>query len=118
MICYDVEFPENVRQAALAGAHVVIVPTALGRSWPIVANQVIPTRAFENGVYVVYANHAGTEGQTEYLGESCVAGPDGQFVARADSSACILVAEIDSKAIVAARAKIPYLLDSNDLSTF
>ena len=48
---------------ALTGAHCILVPTALGAEWDVVATRVIPARAFENGAYVAYANHAGREGK-------------------------------------------------------
>jgi len=62
LICYDVEFPEAVRAVAATGAEVVIVPTALSEDWPFVARKMVPTRAFENGMFLLYANHAGREG--------------------------------------------------------
>ncbi len=34
LICYDVEFPENVRRLAQAGAQAVLVPTALAGQRP------------------------------------------------------------------------------------
>ena len=37
LICYDVEFPENVRALALAGADLVLVPTALMAPYDFVA---------------------------------------------------------------------------------
>lgn len=48
LICYDVEFPENVRRLALAGAEAVLVPTALPAGWSgtFIADHMIQTRAF------------------------------------------------------------------------
>ena len=66
----------------LAGAHLVVAPTAMGEAWPHVAHKVIPTRAFENGVGLVYANHAGEEAGLNYLGASCIVRPDGHDLAR------------------------------------
>ena len=83
LICYEVEFPEAVRAAAVAGAEIVIVPTALGNAWGVVARQVVPTRAFENGVFLMYANYAGEERETTYLGESVIVSPMGVDLARA-----------------------------------
>ncbi len=67
LICYEVEFPEAVRAAAEAGAQAIAVPTALGDAWWSVAHRMIPTRAFENGVWLLYSNHTGHEGGTRYL---------------------------------------------------
>ena len=117
LICYDAEFPEAVRATAEAGAQVVIVPTALGDQWSVVANRVIPTRAFENGVYLLYANHAGAEGDVTYLGQSCIIGPDGQDVARAGSAEEFISALLDPARVTAAQDRLPYLRDVRFLRT-
>jgi predicted amidohydrolase len=88
LVCYDVEFPEAVRACALGGAELVVVPTALRDRWGFVANTMIPTRAFENGVFLLYANYAGSEGDWNYLGASCAIGPDGSEIARAGEGCC------------------------------
>lgn len=111
LICYDAEMPEIVRAAALAGASLVAVPTALVERHPFVARYMIPTRAFENGLYVAYANHAGQEDGTRYLGESCVVAPDGAVPARAGAGEELLLATVDPAAIAAARKDLPYLDD-------
>ena len=85
LICYDVEFPEAMRACALGGAQLVVAPTALKKEWTFVARTVIPTRAFENGLFLAYANYCGSEGEFEYLGESCFAGPGGKVVAAGDT---------------------------------
>lgn len=109
LVCYDAEYPEAVRAMAQAGAQVVIVPTALVDSWPVVARKVMPARAFENGVWLLYANHAGIEGAASYLGESCIVAPDGQDAARAGSEECLIVAELDVERVLACQARLPYL---------
>jgi 5-aminopentanamidase len=109
LICYEVEFPEAVRAAAVAGAEVVIVPTALGSAWGVVARQVVPTRAFENGVFLMYANYAGEEGDTTYLGESVIVSPMGVDLARAGSDETLIAAELDFGEIGPARKRLPYL---------
>jgi predicted amidohydrolase len=111
LVCYDIEFPEPVRACALGGAEIVVAPTALKAEWSFVAHRMIPTRAFENGVFVVYANYAGKEGDWHYLGESCAIGPDGSELARAGRGEEVLRAELDAALIPAARARLPYLRD-------
>jgi predicted amidohydrolase len=44
LICYDVEFPENVRAHALAGTDLLLVPTALMHPFPFVAESLVPVR--------------------------------------------------------------------------
>lgn len=114
-ICYEIEFPETARAAALAGADLLIAPTALVEAWPVVAEHVVPTRAFENGVWVAYANHAGRELHYTYLGGSRIVAPDGREVAVAGPGEELLVAEIDPGAVAAARARLPYLRDCTSL---
>lgn len=111
LICYDAEFPEPARQAALAGAQVLVVPTALRDMWGVVAHKMMPTRAFENGVYLVYANHAGKEGDHAYLGASCISSPTGEDVARAGAGEQVIAAAIDPARVIAAQARLPYLRD-------
>lgn len=111
LICYDLEFPEAVRANAEAGAQAILAPTALAAQWTVVANQVVPARAFENGVYVLYANHAGAERDITYLGASCIVGPDGRDQARAGDGDEVIAAEIDPQAVSAAQKRLPYCRD-------
>jgi len=109
LICYDVEFPEYARQAAMAGADMIVAPTALRSMWGVVADKVLPTRAFENGVFVLYANHAGAEGNCEYLGRSVILAPDGTELNRAGGGDELITAVLDRSAVPAAQATLPYL---------
>jgi len=116
LICYDAEFPEAARALAQAGAQLVIVPTALTHEWGIVAERVMPTRAFENGIWLIYANHAGVENGARYLGASCIISPDGTDAARAGADEQLISAEIDSAQVLAAQNRLPYLKDVADLN--
>lgn len=111
LICYDVEFPETVRSLAQQGAQLVIVPTALNENWSVVAEKVIPSRAFENGIYLAYANHSGSENGVNYLGKSCIIHPNGQDIVRAGSDEQIISAVIDIKQVSDAQNRLPYLKD-------
>ena len=109
LVCYDAEFPEAVRALAQVGAQIVIAPTALVDSWPVVARKVMPTRAFENGVWFVYANHAGIEGPASYLGASCIVAPNGEDAARAEAEETLITAKIDMEQVTHCRKRLPYL---------
>ena len=109
LVCYDVEYPEAVRAAAEAGAQIIIVPTALAEQWGVVAHKLIPTRAFENGVWVMYANHAGVENGIRYLGNSCIVAPDGNDAVRAGSAQQLIITEISLEAVTRAQNRLPYL---------
>lgn len=111
VICYDAEFPETVRAACTAGAEIVIIPTALGAQWDQVAHRVVPARAFENGCYALYANHAGSEGDITYAGASCIVEPDGRDVARADDQPQLITATLEASRVAAARQRLPYFAD-------
>lgn len=111
LICYDVEFPELVRAGAQAGATVFAVPTALVTRWPVVAEKMIPTRALENGAYIAYANYAGREDVFEYLGSSCIVGPDGEDLVRAGSGEELVIGTVEPERVQAARRTLPYLED-------
>lgn len=111
LVCYDVEFPENTRQAALQGADLVVVPTALAAQWDVVAEKLVPARAFENGVFLCYANYCGQENGVRYFGGSCVIGPDGRELARAGSDPEIVGAWLEKSAVKAAQDRLPYLVD-------
>lgn len=115
LICYDVEFPEAVRACALAGADLVVAPTALRAEWSFVARHVIPARAFENGVFLAYANYCGEENGFVYLGESCIIGPDGREIARAGADETLLTAVLQRNDVARARGRLPYLEDRGDL---
>lgn len=113
LICYDVEFPENVRRAAMAGADLVAVATAL----PIcpqagfISGPMIQVRAFENHVFVAYANLAGDDGRFTYCGLSHLASPDGATQARATDAPTLLFADIRPGDFDASRETNPYLPD-------
>lgn len=117
IVCYEVEFPEIVRACAVEGADLVVVPTALTTEWGVVARKVVPARAFENGVYIAYANHGGRDGDFEYLGESCIVGPDGNDLARAGSEEALIEAVLDHAALPRLRSRLPYLADSEGLAS-
>lgn len=117
LICYDIEFPEAVRQSALAGCALVAAPTALIDKWWFVSRCLVPTRAFENGIFVAYANYAGLEGGARYLEESRIVGADGIDMALAGSGELIITASLEPEAIPMARTRLHYLVDCNGLPT-
>ena len=109
MICYDVEFPENVRAHALAGTDLLVVPTAQMHPFQFVAESMIPVRAFENQMYVAYVNRVGREGEFDFVGLSALAGPDGG--ARAGRGEELVFADADPAFLAASREANPYLKD-------
>ncbi|ANW21141.1 carbon-nitrogen hydrolase family protein [Streptomyces clavuligerus] len=111
LICYDVEFPENVRAHALAGTDLLLVPTAQMHPFQFVAESLVPVRAFESQLYIAYVNRVGAEGEFEFVGLSTLAGPDGLSRARAGRTEDLVTAEVDPVFLAASRTGNPYLRD-------
>ena len=116
IICYEVEFPESLRQAAKGGAHLVLVPTALGANWGVVAEKVVPTRAFENGVWIAYADYTGESGELAFYGGSRIVAPDGQDAAVAGpGQEGVVTTDVDVARVAEAQARLPYLKNCLEL---
>lgn len=113
LICYDVEFPEPVRAAALAGADVVLVPTAQMEPYARIAEQLIWTRAWESQVYLAYVNRSGEEGELRYVGRSSIVSPTGEVLSALgpDTPTGLLLATVDTDVVARSRALNPYLDD-------
>ncbi len=111
LICYDLEFPENTRRLALAGAELILVPTANMVPFDFVADVTVRARAFENQCFVAYANYCGHEGDIHYCGQSSIAAPDGQRIAQAGLDETLIVGTLERQAILDARAANHYLQD-------
>lgn len=107
LICYDVEFPESVRALALQGADAVLVPTANMREFDEVQRLLVPVRAYENRVHVVYANACGREGATRYGGLSTVAGPLGEVLVRAGRGPALVSTVLRAQALRQSRRESP-----------
>lgn len=115
LICYDAEFPETVRAAALAGADLIAVPTAQMQPYEFVAEHLLRVRAWENQVYVAYINHDGEEGSLRYVGRSSIISPSAEVLAAARTGpghgSQLLYATVDPRAVRDARQANPYLTD-------
>ena len=109
IICFDVEYPEMTRAAALAGADVILVPTALTAGFDDVPQVLVRARALENGVGLAYANHVGVEDGLTFGGGSVIVGPDGGLLAQGGDGAELLIADITRDDVAAARDAVPYL---------
>ena len=110
LICFDVEFPERVRELARLGVELVVVPTALMKPYDNIARHLIVARALENQVFVAYANRIGREGALEFLGQSIIVGPDGDTLVQfGEAEESLLDADIDISKIAEARQEFSYL---------
>ena len=95
MICYDIDFPELARSQALAGADAIISISATTVPYHVVPRHLIPARAYENQLFFIFVNRAGAENGLHYVGESCIAAPDGSTVARCGAGEELLLGTID-----------------------
>jgi len=120
LICYDVEFPENTRRLAMAGADLIAVPTALptggmgetNGTGSFVVQHLVPTRACENVNFVAYVNNADADERFEFQGESVICAPNGDVLAKAPMAGDkLLFADINPAAYDAIRAYLPYRED-------
>lgn len=115
LICYDLEFPENMRRLALAGADLVLVPTANMPDYDFVATTMVSVRAYENQLFVAYANYVGAEREVQYGGLSGIAAPDGQMLAQAGRESALLSATLDANQLFVTRARNTHLADARAL---
>lgn len=111
-VCYDLRFPQLFRAEALAGAQVLTVPAAFTRQtgeahW----HTLLRARAIENGAFIIASAQGGVhEDGRETYGHSLIIDPWGRVIAEVDGNEPgIIVAEIDTAQVAAARAKIPNL---------
>lgn len=111
LICYDIEFPEPARRLALAGADILLIPTAQMQPYEQVARHVLPARAYENQLYTAYANHSGDDDGLSYVGLSSICGPDGTMLACAGRGEEMLFADCSREQLQAVRAADPFFTD-------
>lgn len=128
LVCWDQWYPEAARLMAMAGAEMLIYPTAIG--WESTDSEDEKQRqldawitiqrghAVANGIPVISVNRSGHEpdpsGQTngiQFWGNSFVCGPQGEFLYRADENEIIQVVEIDKKRTENVRRWWPFFRD-------
>ncbi len=95
VICYELEFPEIVREAAKNKINVIIAPTGQSDKWPAAARHISRSRAFEYGIFVIYANCCGTNNDIYFMGESKIINPKGLDIIAAKNKEELIIGEID-----------------------
>jgi len=93
VICYDIWFPEIIRQLTWMGAEVIIAPTLTNTIDRDVELAISRANAVTNQVYFFGINSAGRLG----YGKSIVVGPDGTVIHQASASRDIITVEVDFK---------------------
>ncbi len=129
LVCWDQWYPEAARLMALAGADMLIYPTAIG--WESSDTDAEKARQLEawvtvqrghavaNGLPVITVNRVGHEpdpsGATngiQFWGNSFVAGPQGEFIFRAPSDEEVAtIIDVDLKRSEQVRRWWPFLRD-------
>ena len=101
--CWDQWFPELARAYSLAGAEVLIYPTAIGSEpdhpdfdteplW----ERVIVANGIANGVFMVAINRIGSEPPLTFYGSSFISDPYGRILVQAPrDEPAVLVADLD-----------------------
>lgn len=101
--CWDEWFPEVARSYSLAGAEVVVYPTAIG-SEPVFPafdtqplwQQVIVANGISSGLFMVVPNRTGDEGALSFYGSSFISDPYGRVLVQAPrDEEAVLVADLD-----------------------
>lgn len=76
-ICWDLGFPEFVREAALGGAELVLAPAGWRDPFGAQYGLACASRALDNGVYLASANQSGVYPGARFGARGGVYGPDG-----------------------------------------
>ena len=122
LVCWDQWYPEAARLMALAGAQLLIYPTAIGydpndtreeqerqrMAWQTIQRG----HAVANGLPVVTVNRVGDEDGVPFWGTSFVAGPQGELLYEAPvDQEAIAVVEVDMQRSEQVRRWWPFLRD-------
>ena len=91
IICYDIWFPEIIRQLAWMGAEAIIVPTLTNTIDRDVELAISRANAATNQLYFFSLNSGGRLG----YGKSTVIGPDGTIIHQASAGRDIITIEMD-----------------------
>jgi predicted amidohydrolase len=110
-VCYDLRFPELYRELAVAGARILLVPSAFTLAttrdhWEVL----LRARAIENQCFVVAANQIGRDGAGNRTGgRSMIIDPWGLVLAAAPDEQTQISATLDLEGLERIRARIPSL---------
>lgn len=122
LICWDQWYPEAARLTAMQGAEILFYPTAigwlksekaeLGKAQHCAWETVQRGHAVANGCYVAAVNRVGIEEESEFWGQSFVANPYGEIVAKGSASdEEVIIVPCDLKALEDFRRIWPFFRD-------
>ncbi len=124
-ICYDVRFPEVARALALAGAEVLLVPSAfVQRTGEAHWHTLLRARAIENHAFVVASAtvHSPDDPSADAFatyGHALAVGPWGEVLADLGEAAeAVQVVRVDPGEVARARATLPVLAGRRDPAVY
>jgi predicted amidohydrolase len=88
-ICWDLSFPEVVREAATKGAGLILAPAGWRSPYAAQYGLTCASRALDNGVYLASANQIGDYPEANFDAPGGVYGPDGRCVSESFGNASI-----------------------------
>lgn len=95
LVCFDLRFPELVRQQTGMGAKILVVSA----QWPLARVEqwrtLLRARAIENQLYVVACNRCGATDGLDFGGHSMVVAPDGQILLEALAEESCQLVEVE-----------------------
>ena len=128
LVCWDQWYPEAARLMTLAGADMLLYPTAIGfdprdddaeqarqkEAWELIQR----AHAVANGIPVMAVNRCGHEPDPSratpgiaFWGGSFACGPQGEWLTRAGDAPCVLTARIAPQRMEQTRQIWPFLRD-------
>ncbi len=113
LLCWDNFFPEGMRALALAGAELVLCPTAntVPASHPKWERAIVGG-AVCNGYYAFRVNRTGKEGDLRFYGRSFCVDPNGDPVVEpAGEEESMVIADVDLERVRWVRRQWPFLRD-------
>lgn len=105
LICFEHAFPEVATELALAGAQVLVIPSAVADGHEHLLTLRTRVRAQDNQVYAIGCNLA-SEG---FFGGSLIAGPQGQILAQAGAGPAAIRSTLELDEIARERGREPAL---------
>ena len=112
IICYDIFFPELCKLYSMQGANIIICISASPSTTKKYFETLIPARAIENTVFMVFVNLVGTQEDLIFWGGAQVYDPLANLLVKAPYfKESITTCEIDLKNIKNTRANRPVLRD-------
>lgn len=112
IICYDLFFPELCKAYSLQGADIIICLSASPSTTRTYFETLLPARAIENTVFMIYVNLVGTQEDLTFWGGSQLYSPFGTLLAKSPyfKESCI-DCDVDLSDLQRARANRPVIRD-------